>query len=148
MSGFGRKLQRTLTSNVVLRLSPATANLTTGGTMVVNIYLDAGALQASGVQAYLSYTATRLQYVSSTNSGSEFSVSLENTGAAGQVRIAVGKLGGYATGTQFVASITFSAIGQGVATVSFDAANTSVGSYVPEVTLRPRLLGATYTVTS
>ncbi len=127
MSGFGRKLQRASggagggsVDSARLYLSPDWGQRQVGSTLVVNIYEDSGATQVNGVQANLTYSTTQLQYVSSTNSGSTFSASLQNTGGGGTVQIAVGTLSTPPTGPQLVASVTFNVIATGAATIDFD----------------------------
>ncbi len=107
--------------SATMSLTPASGSYANGATITVTIYEDSGANAVNGVQANLTYPASKLQYVSSSNSTSTaFPTSLQNTGGGGTVQIAAGNLSASSTGSQLVATVTFTAIATGSASIAFD----------------------------
>lgn len=125
MSISARKLQRIShgsgggTPSANLYVTPASGTYGYGATVTVQVYEDSGSTSVNGVQFDLTYPTAQLQYVSSNNSGSPFSAVLQNSGGSGTVNIAVGNLGGSASGAQLVATIIFKVIATGSANLAF-----------------------------
>jgi hypothetical protein len=126
-----------------LSLSPASANVSQGSTITINIYENSGADAVDSVQANLTYPANLLDFVSIASS-SAFSVVAQSTGGGGGVQVARGALPAV-TGSQLVASVRFKAkANSGSAVITFAAGSTIVsgGADIPTSTK-----GSTITLT-
>ena len=106
------------TANVYL--TPASASVTNGNNITVNVYEDSGSDSVNAVQANLTYSTSQLSYVSYSNSGSPFTIEAQNpSGDTGSLDFARGTTTPV-SGAQLVVSITFKAVASsGTAAVNF-----------------------------
>lgn len=121
MSKLGRRLQSAVSSGAELYITPATGSYTNGSTFTITIRENSGSVPVNAVQANLSYPTGQLQFQSISTATSAFSDTLQSTGGSGTVQIGMGELGGSVTGDAIVATVTFSVVGTGSATVQFTA---------------------------
>lgn len=111
-----------------LYLAPASSTVNQESYLSVAIRVNTGGDKVNAVQANLSYPADKLDYISTSSSGSAFDVEAESSGGGGSVKIARGKVG-TVTGDQLVATITFKAkLSSGSAIISFTAGSAVVRS--------------------
>ncbi|TAH33993.1 hypothetical protein EYC59_04210 [Candidatus Saccharibacteria bacterium] len=136
----------TCVPGAALTLTPASGSYSNGATVTASLYVDSGTTPINGVEAYLTYPTGQLQFGSISNSGSPFTTLIQQSGGGGNVHLAVGALGGSASGSQLAATITFTAVGTGSANVAF----TSGGLVTQESNgndILSNTTGATYTIT-
>ncbi|MBI1299304.1 hypothetical protein GC175_30605 [bacterium] len=106
----------------VLKLSPATGNLTPGATFDVDIVVEAGSLQVDGAAAYLNFNPQYLEVVSVTP-GTTFNPPLRNEfdNGAGEVNFAAGIFDSFPSGTFTLATVKFRGVGTALGTgISFN----------------------------
>ncbi len=101
-----------------LYLSPASGQIGMGGTLTVQVGINAGGDPVNGVTAVLSYPTDKLDVVS-VRYGSSFPYGAEATGGGGIVKISAGSLNPVSSGS--VGFVTFRGKALGTATVSFSA---------------------------
>ncbi|MDF2460794.1 MAG: glycoside hydrolase family 48 [Candidatus Saccharibacteria bacterium] len=111
-----------------LYLTPANAVVANTATFTVQVRESSGTDPVNAVQANLTYDATKLDFVSISDTGSAFATAAEGTGGAGVVKIARGNVTAV-TGDQLVATVTFrSKISSGTAAVDFSVGSALVRS--------------------
>lgn len=113
-----------------LYLSPASSTVSQGGSFSVGVRVNTGGAKVNAVQAYLSYPADKLDFVSVAGGGS-FSIQAENSGGGGAVKIVRGvdPAVGSVSGDNLVATVTFRArLSSGSAAVSFTSASKVVST--------------------
>lgn len=145
MSKFGKRLQQSITKGASLFIAPASGSLTNGSTLVITIREDSGADPVNAVQANLTYPAARLQFQSISTSSSPFTTTAQATGGSGSVAIGVGLLGDSVTGSNIVATVTFTVISTGSAAITF-AAESGIARSTDSTDICKRKLGANYTI--
>lgn len=110
-----------------LYTSPATASVLVNNNVSLDIRLTPNTT-VDGVEARLTYDATRLQFVSIDSAGSPFDVELgPQTGANGTVSLARGNLSGGVSADSLVAKVTFRALGNSGNTTLQLSGNASKG---------------------
>ncbi len=105
-----------------LFFSPATASIASGSTVTLELRENSGATQVNAVQANVTYDASRLEYVSTTDTGADFGLSAVTNASAGQIMITRATAGGTPalTGNKLVTKVTFKALTTpGATTVEF-----------------------------
>ena len=106
----------------MLKLSPATGNLTPGATFDVEIVVEAGSLLVDGAAAYLNFNPLYLEVVSVTP-GTSFNPPLRNDfdNGAGEVNFAAGIFDSFPSGTFTLATVKFRGVGTALGTgISFN----------------------------
>lgn len=101
-----------------LSLSPGSGSFGQGSIFVVSVNVDTGGDVVNAVEATLTFPADKLKANYVSHSGSAFDVNAESTVGNGVVRIAKGKLPPGVSGARKVASVGFTATGQGTASIS------------------------------
>lgn len=127
-----------------LSLSPSSGSVSKGSTIRVGVRVNSGSDPVNGVEAYLTYPADKLDYVSI--SGGSFDIVASGSGGGGNVHFERGKIGAV-TGSQTVTYVTFRAkVDSGSASVNFGG-----GSKVVRSTDNQNIYsggsGGTYTLT-
>lgn len=115
LSTFGLALPAYAASGSIYAVANK-SSVVNGSSVVVAIYMNGGGNNVNAVQANVSYSADKLQYVGVNYSGSAFDIAAANSGGGGNVSIARGKIG-TVTGVGLVATITFKAVAVGSASV-------------------------------
>jgi hypothetical protein len=132
-----------VSTGIALYVTPASGNFSNGSTVQFQIRVDSQATDINVVQADITYPTSRLTFQSIDRTGSPLTTAIQSEGGGGQVKLGVGILGGTTSGDQLVATITFTASGNGTATIAF--ANTS-GVAAAGVNVLEETTGATYTI--
>ncbi|MGB4758691.1 MAG: cohesin domain-containing protein [Candidatus Saccharimonadales bacterium] len=147
MGAHGRRLQQGVAGNTgaKLYLTPVSGSYTVGNNVVLAVREDSLAAPVNGVQANLTYPASLLQFQSANNTGSGFTLMLQNTGGGGTVQLGVGLLGDSLTGDQLVGTITFTVLAAGSAQVSINSTS-EVTSADDASNVCRRRFGARYTL--
>src|SRR5581483_4743161 len=109
-----------------LSLSPASGTYSKGGSISVDIVEDSGSDTVNAVQANFSYPTNLLSYTGVTNS-SAFPVEAQSSASGGVVQIARGATTPV-SGTQTVATIHFTVLDGGSASLSFSGGSAVVRS--------------------
>lgn len=105
--------------SAVLFLAPSSGTISQNGLLNVVIKLDSGAEDINTVQANLSYDDSKLEYISASETGSNFGLQAQTQGGAGVVKIARGNLKPL-KGVQVVTTLTFKAkAAEGTTTIEF-----------------------------
>jgi hypothetical protein len=110
MIGSVRAVQASLIRSATLNVTPATGTYANAQTVTLTIYEDSGNYPVNVIESDLIYDDTYLTFGSIDTSSGAFSVSAVATGSNGLVNIVVGSTG-TVTGSQIVATVTFTAIG-------------------------------------
>lgn len=97
-------------------LSPASGNISQGGTLSVRLNLNTGGDSVNGFSAFLSYPADKVE-VSSISYGSRFAIAAEGAFGGGSIRISRGSIEPV-SGSVTVATINFRGKSPGAAAVS------------------------------
>lgn len=134
-----------------LYLSPSSGTYSVGNTFNVVVRENSGSNQVVGVQANISYSTSKLSYVSYTSSGS-FDIAPENpSGNTGLLKFTRGSITPR-TGVQDVVTIKFKAIASTSATAVSFASGSDVTKYCPgcavtdDYSLHPTMSGASYKI--
>lgn len=101
-----------------LSLSPGSGTFGQGSSFVVAVNVNTGGDVVNAVEAALTFPADKLKANYVSHSGSAFDVSAESTVGSGVVRIAKGKLPPGVSGSRKVASVGFTALSQGTASIN------------------------------
>ena len=102
-----------------LYLSPSSGSYKVGTSFTVSVRENSGTEPVNAVQADLSYPGSKLQFVSTSLSGSAFAISAGTSGGNGSVSIALGSTTAR-TGDQLIAKVTFKVLAGGTSgAVSF-----------------------------
>jgi hypothetical protein len=128
--------QATTGSSQDLYLSPTGTTLATGSTLTVQIRENSGITPVNAVQANLSYPADKLKFMSTDAGSSAFAIAAPGTNSGGKITVARGSTTAL-TGDQAVATLTFTVLAPGDATLAF-----SNGSALVSSTTHTNLLGA------
>jgi len=126
MSGFGRRLQQATQPNtpkVRLYLSPASGSFANGNTFNAQIREDSLGTLINAVQANLTYPSGLLQVNSVTVNTAVFDQTLQPYSGTtpGVIQLGVGILSNpTVSGDQLVATISFTVLSAGSATVAYD----------------------------
>jgi hypothetical protein len=132
----------------------ATASSPVGSQITVPVYADVTSGEVNEVSATVDYPAGLLQYDSAQVNTAAWGTTIQNTGGAGVVQIATSSTSPQPAGSFLVATITFTALAPGAATVTFDASSSEVAdannAQDGGVSLNALdgTAGATYTITS
>lgn len=147
MSTASRKLQRSVGKplGAQLYLSPASGSVTNGNTVVVTIRENSYTDAVNTVQANLTYPTNRLSFQSIDTSASNFTTTVQSNGGSGTVQVGVGLLGNSLTGDQLVATMTFTAISAGSASIQFDTGS-GIARASDSTDICQQKKGATYTI--
>ncbi len=102
------------------------STVTNGGSLIVAVYMNGGGTAVNGIEADLSYTASKLQYVGVNFSGSAFEIGAAASGGNGAVVISRGTISPI-SGSGLVATITFKALSDsGTASISVSGSSSLV----------------------
>jgi hypothetical protein len=115
MIGSARAVQASLIRSVSLTVTPTSGSYSNGQSITLTIYEDSGNNPINVVEADLTYNPSFLTFGSINTSAGAFGVSAIATGSNGLVNIVVGSTG-TVTGTQIVATVTFTTIGPATST--------------------------------
>jgi len=135
-------------ASATLYVTPASAAVNNGENIAISVRVNTAGEQINAVQANLSYSQDKLQFLNIDASTSAFSVPAENSGGSGIVRIARSLAGGQAplSGDFMVAIVNFKAIASGSASVSFDSSSLVAKAVVPAVDILGTSTGGAYTI--
>lgn len=115
LASSASSVQKDATQKVTIRLNPGTA--------------------VDGVEATMTYDASKLAYVSIDTSSSAFSVQLEQTISSGSVKLTRGSLSGAVSADSTVAVVTFKALaGSGSTSLGVSGNATAGGAYINPAT--------------
>lgn len=98
-------------------LSPASGNFGQGQAFTVAVNVNTGGEAVNAVEAVLTFPADKLKANFISHSGSGFDINAESTVGSGVVRIAKGKLPPGVVGSRRVASVGFTALSGGTASI-------------------------------
>ena len=104
--------ERAAAPSAVLRETPTSGSATVGKLVSVAVSLTVSGDSTNAVEADVTYAVSQMKFVSATVNQAAWGLTVEKTGAAGKVRIAVGSFTPR-TGTQAVATVTFRALRTG-----------------------------------
>ena len=94
------------------------ATVASGGSLIVAVYMNGGGSLINGIEADISYPASKLQYVGVNYSGSAFEISASGGGGDGAITLDRGTTSNV-SGAGLVATITFKAlVGSGSAAIN------------------------------
>lgn len=104
-----------------LSLTPASGTYNISTNFTVSVYENSGTVATPGVEVYLNYDATKLDFVSADTTGGVFTdCPVAPSGANGTVSFQCLKYGSTFTGSQKVGNVTFRAkVGTGTTAVTF-----------------------------
>lgn len=131
------------TGNIYLTAAP-TGPVLINNNVDVTVRINPGTT-VDGVQATITYDATKLQFIAQDSTGSPFDIALgTQTGGAGTVTMTRGNLSGGVSTDALVAKITFKAIiGTGTTTVQVAGNATKAGVYTNPTTTNTTIALAT-----
>ncbi len=92
-----------------ISLSANKSTVSSGGSLIVAIYVNAGGAGVNAVQVDLNYPASKLQYVGFSATGGAFEIGAASSGGDGAASIARGTTG-VITGSALVGTVTFRAL--------------------------------------
>ena len=127
-----------------LTLSPASATVSSGSTLSVQIWEDSGTQNVNAVQANLTYPADKLSFVNVDSTNTGFGVDAQSSGGNGTVTIAKGSTTPV-QGKFLVATVNFTSLSssankhKSTATISF-----APGTALLSSTTNSDILAATY----
>jgi hypothetical protein len=93
-------------ATVMMWVEPATQQLKPNATLTAEVWIDSGSQEVNAVQAHLSYSPDKLDFVSIDSSTSAFSIEAESQGTNGQITVVRGTTKPL-TGKQLVSKVTF-----------------------------------------
>ena len=127
-----------------LYISPTSSSLQNGSSVKVSVRLNPG-VSVDGVEARLTYDASKLEFVSIDPASSAFEVALgAQSGSNGTVSITRGTFSGGVTSDSLVARVTFKALaGSGSTPITLSGNATTGGTYT-----NPGTAGTTISLTS
>ena len=137
-------------------LTPASNSVAVNSNFTVTLRVNPGT-NIDGVDATITYDATKLQYVSTDFAGSAFNTALTSTGGSGTVSIVRGALSGPISADSEVAKITFKGLAAGSAPLQLSGSAafsgstvnlTNTGASVNVTAPAPAQLTASYTIES
>jgi len=103
-----------------MSLIPASQSLQVGQNLTVEIRVNTGGSQTTGVASYLDFDSAKLQYVSIDSTGSSYTITAEETVSGNQVRISRGQaIPGVNSTNALVSKVTFKVLATGTANISF-----------------------------
>ncbi|MDF2460694.1 MAG: hypothetical protein K0S68_97 [Candidatus Saccharibacteria bacterium] len=133
------------TSQPNLSLTPSVTSATTNQMVLVHVKEDSGTLPVNAVQANVNYPADKLELKYINYTGGSFGIQAEETKTNGQVRIARGRNDGAVTGSQHIATLTFTTKAAGTASLGFASGSVVVNAQTYQ-SINAALLGATVNV--
>ncbi len=120
------------TGTATYSISPSTGSYNIGTDFTVSIFENSGTVPVAGADAFLTYDATKLDFVSVNTTGGVFTDCPTNssapnpTGGNGTVKISCIKFGSTFTGNQKIGNVTFRPkVGTGSTSITF-AANSAI----------------------
>jgi hypothetical protein len=125
-------------------LNPASGSHSAGSTFTVQIKENSYTDMVNAVQADLTYPTAKLQFVSTSLSGTAFGVTASNSGGGGNVSIALGTITAV-SGDKLIATVTFKALASGTASVTFKNSS-AVLSSTTNTNVAQAFNGGTYTI--
>jgi Bacterial Ig domain len=140
------KLKIHAASNDTMYLSPSSGNHTVGSTFGVYIYENSNSDSVNAVEADLTYPTSKLQYISTSLTGTAFGLTASSTGGGGSVKLAVGTITPV-SGTKLVGTVNFKALASGSASVPF-AGTSAVESSTTNSNVLSGTTGGTYTIST
>jgi hypothetical protein len=135
------------TSQPNLSLTPSVTSTATNQMVLVHVKEDSGDLPVNAVQANINYPAEKLELKYINYTGGSFGIQAEETKTNGQVRIARGRNNGSVTGSQHIATLTFTTKAAGTASLGFASGSVVVNAQTYQ-SINAALLGATVTITA
>jgi len=140
--------------NAEYTLSPNTGSYKSGTDFTVSIFENSGTVPVAGVDAFLTYDATKLDFVSVNTTGGVFTDCFSNTGnpnptgGNGTVKFGCIKLGSTFTGNQKIGNVTFRPkVGTGSTAITF-ASNSAIYDESVSSVWNGVATGGTYTLGS
>lgn len=126
----GYLVSRIFAASGAMSLVPSTPTVNIGSTVQVAIRINATDDTVNFVQANLTFDATKLQYVSTSDASTSFPLVASNQAGTGTLEIARGTNGGTApiSGDALVSTVTFKALATGSTTVGLGAESIIVSS--------------------
>ncbi|HSW79972.1 MAG TPA: Ig-like domain-containing protein [Candidatus Saccharimonadales bacterium] len=131
-------------SSDYMYLSPSSGSHSAGSTFTVQIKENSYTDTVNAVQADLTYPTAKLQFVSTSLSGTAFGVTASNTGGSGNISIALGTIAAV-SGDKLVATVTFKALASGTANVTFKNSSAVLSSTTNQ-NVAVAFNGGTYTI--
>lgn len=123
VAGVGTYLlnaSKAATGNATFSATSASANITKDATFSVGVYENSGGTAVNAVNVNMAYDASKLQFVSASNAGSQFATCPFQTGSNGLVNLVCFLTPpNSVTQNQLIATVTFKATATGSANVSF-----------------------------
>lgn len=111
-----------------LYLSPRTQTVAKNATLSVSVRMNSGGDQVNAVQANLTYSADKLDFISISSAGSSFPIDAASAGGSGTVSISRGVIGTGISGDKLIATVRFrvNASAQGSAAINFSGGSALV----------------------
>lgn len=134
--------------SATLSLSPSSKSVTKGATLTVDIFEDSGTEPVNAVEADLTYPSSLLTYKSITSS-TACGIEAPSSGGGGSVQVVrgCGTPPNGVTGSQLVATVTFTAANAGTASITFKSSSRVVSSNT-NTNILSGTTGGSYTITS
>jgi hypothetical protein len=127
-------------------LSPSGGTHKVGTTFSVAIRENSNSDSVNAVEADLTYSTSKLQFVSTSLSGTAFGITASNTGGGGSISVSLGSVSAV-TGDKLIATVTFKALAAGSGTVSVSSGS-QVLSSTTNTNIVSNLTGGAYTIQS
>ncbi len=122
-------MQPALAATGVIYITPGSSSLQVGSSETLSLRITPGTT-VDGVQATVSYNPGLLQLNSVDTSGSPFTVPLQKSSGGGTITVALGNLSGGVSSDALIATMNFTALATGSASLGVSNANaTSSGTY-------------------
>jgi Bacterial Ig domain len=125
-------------------LSPSSGTHTVGSTFSVAIRENSNTDQVNTVEADLTYPTSKLQYISTSLSGTAFGITAVKTGGSGSTSTQLGTMSSV-TGDKLVATVTFKVLASGSGSVTF-ASSSQVLSSSTNSNVLGSMTGGSYTL--
>jgi|GEM_PF-1151214 len=120
-----------------ITLSANKSTVASGGSVVVSIYMNGGGSAIDAVEADLNYSASKLQYVGFSATGSAFEISAQHDSASDGLATVARGTTSPVSGAGLIGAVTFKALsssGSATVSVASSSALASAGASVPYVT--------------
>lgn len=140
-------------SGPALFITPSSANVLIDNNFSVQLRLDTAGQQVDGVEAFLTYPADKLQYLSMSDSGSAFGLGFPSSGGGGNItvrRTVNPDVSPTVSGDNLlVVTVSFKALtGSGTAAVNYSAQSSVTAPSAGNGSVLSSTSGGTYTLTS
>ena len=136
-------------SSDYMYLNAASGSHAAGSQFTVQIKENSYTDTVNAVEADLTYPTAKLQFVSTSLTGTAFGVTASNTGGSGNISISLGTITAV-SGDKLIATVTFKALASGSANVAYKPLSGGTGSQVLSSTTNTNVVsaynGGTYTI--